>query len=190
MCLRIGEAYRKSGDLAGALPYLERARQLRRDNAAALHSLAVLYDSMGRRSEAKDLYEASLKINGQNPFALNNLATYILDTGGDLDQALTYAQRARQQNPGRLEIADTVAQIYLKKGLVDNALEIFQDLVRKNPKEWQYRYHLGLALLRKGQEAEGKSALEIALASHPAAEDASRMRELISSLRVSPTDQR
>jgi tetratricopeptide (TPR) repeat protein len=183
MCLRIGEAYRKLGDLPGALPYLERARKLRPENAAALHSLAVLYDSLGRRSEARDLYEASLKINGQNAFALNNLASYILDTGGDLDQALTYAQRARQQNPDRLEIADTVGQIYLKKGLVDDAIEILQDLVRRNPKEWQYRYHLGEALLRKGERAKAKTELETALANHPAAADASRMRELMSHLR-------
>jgi len=182
MCLRIGETYRKLGDLPGALPYLERARQLRPDSAAALHSLAVLYDSLGRRREAKDLYEASLRIDGQNAFALNNLASYILDTGGDLDQALTYAQRARQQNPDRLEIADTVGQIYLKKGLVDNAIEIFHDLVRRNPKEWQYRYHLGIALLGKGEKAKARAEFETALASHPAMADASRMRELISSL--------
>jgi len=182
MCLRIGEAYRKLDDLPGALPYLERARRLRPENAAALHSLAVLYDSLGRRSEAKDLYEASLKINGQNAFALNNLASYLLDSGGDLDQALTYAQRARQQNPDRLEIADTVGEIYLKKGLVDNAVEIFQDLVRKNPKEWQYRYHLGIALLGKGEKTKAKTELETALASHPPVGDANRMRELMSSL--------
>jgi tetratricopeptide (TPR) repeat protein len=181
MCLRIGEAYRKLGDLPGALPYLKRATQLRSENAASLHSLAVLYDSLGRRSEARDLYEASLKINGQNAFALNNLASYLLDTGGDLDQALTYAQRARQQDPNRLEIADTVAQIYFKKGLVDNAIEIFHDLVRKNPKEWQYRYHLGMALLGKGEKTKAKTELETALASHPPVGDANRMRELVSS---------
>ncbi len=192
MCLRIGETYRKLGDLPGALPYLERARQLRPDSAAALHSLAVLYDSFGRRREAKDLYEASLKINGQNAFALNNLASYILDSGGDLDQALTYAQRARQQNPARLEIADTVGQIYLKKGLVDNAIEIFQDLVRKNPKESQYHYHLGIALLRKGESTKAKVELETALAGNPTTGDASQMRDLISSLgvRLTPTLQR
>jgi tetratricopeptide (TPR) repeat protein len=182
MCLRIGEAYRKLGDLPGALPYLERASKLRPENATALHSLAVLYDSLGRRSEARDLYEASLKINGQNAFALNNLASYMLDTGGNLDQALTYAQRARQQNPDRLEIADTVGQIYLKKGLVDNAIEIFHDLVHRNPKEWQYRYHLGMALLGKGERAKARTELEIALANHPIAADANRMRELMASL--------
>src|SRR5260370_31906801 len=168
MCLRIGEAYRKLDDLPGGVPYLERARHLRPDSAAALHGRAVLYDSLGRRSEAKDLYEARLKINGQNAFALNNLASYILDTGGNLDQALTYAQRARQQNPDRLEIADTVGEIYLKKGLVDNAVEIFQDLVRKNPTEWQYRYHLGIALLGKSERAKARTELEPAFASHPA----------------------
>ena len=182
MYLRLGEVYRQLGDNQAALTYLEKARQLRPDSALALHSLALLYDLLGRRKEAKDLYEASLKINGQNGVALNNLASYILDTGGDLDQALTYAQRARQQIPDQPETADTVAQIYLKKGLADNAIEIFQDLVNKYRNEPLFRYHLGLALLQKGEKTKARTELQAALAFGPAAPDAIRMKELIAGL--------
>jgi len=71
--------------------------------------LGVAYDATGRKKEAAELYEASLKINGQNPVVLNNLAYYIAQNGGDLDKALTFAQRARQASPNKLSYADTVA---------------------------------------------------------------------------------
>jgi predicted Zn-dependent protease len=100
---------------------------------------------------------------------LNNLAYYMAQNGGDLDQALTFAQRARQKMPNELAFADTLGMIYLKKNLVENALEILEDLVQKRPREAIFRPHLGEALLKKGETAKGKKELQTALASklHP-----------------------
>ena len=102
--------------------------------------------------------------------------------GGDLDQALTFAQRARQKMPNELAFADTLGIIYLKKNLVENALEILEDLVRKKPGEAVFRLHLGEALLKKGETAKGKKELQTALASKPSTEDAARIKELLAKI--------
>lgn len=177
--LRLGEMYFRLGDVQRSLPYLEKARQLRPDDPDTLHSLGVVYDTIGRQKEAAALYESSLKLNGHNPVVMNNLAYYISQNGGDLDQALTFAQRARQSSPDVLAYADTVAFIYLKKNLVENALEILENLVSKSPKDPVFRAHLGEALLKKGETARGRKELQAALSAKPAPAEAARIKELL-----------
>jgi len=120
-----------------------------------------------------------LKINGEDPTVLNNLAYYMAQNGGNLDQALTYAQRARQKMPHELAFTDTVGVIYLKKNLVDNALDILQDLVDKQPSEATFHLHLAEALLKKGEMAKGRQELRTALASKPSSDDAATIRQLM-----------
>ncbi len=177
--LRLGELYFRTGDIPQSLGYLEKAKQLRPDDSATLHTLGVAYDMIGRKKEAAALYEACLKIDGQNPVVMNNLAYYISQNGGDLDQALTIAQRARRSMPNELGFSDTVACIYLKKNLVENAIEILEDLVGKRPNEAVFRMHLGEALLQKGETAKAKKELQIALTSKPSSEDAVKIKVLL-----------
>jgi predicted Zn-dependent protease len=130
-------------------------------------------------TDARKIYEASLKQNANDGIVLNNLAYLIVESGGDPDLALTYAQRARKEMPHEAGFADTVGVIYLKKNLVDNALEIFEDLVRKNPGYPVFRLHLGEALLRKGETAKARKELQVALASKPSTEETARIKELL-----------
>jgi tetratricopeptide (TPR) repeat protein len=175
----LSECYLKDQQFQKALAHIEVARQLEPDNPAVLHFLGLVYDKLGRATEARKVYEASLKENGNDGIVLNNLAYLIVENGGDPDLALTYAQRARQKMPHELGFADTVGVIYLKKNLVDNALEIFEDLVRQNPGYAVFRLHLGEALLRKGEIAKARKELQVALASKPSTEETAKIKELL-----------
>jgi Flp pilus assembly protein TadD len=175
----LAECYLKDQQLEKALAHMEVARKLEPDNPAVLHYLGLIYDKLGRGAEARKTYEASLKQNGNDGIVLNNLAYLIVEGGGDPDLALTYAQRARQRMPHELGFADTVGVIYLKKNLVDSALEIFEDLVRKNPGYPVFRLHLGEALLKKGETAKARKELQVALASKPSIEEAAKIKELL-----------
>ena len=42
-------------------------------------------------------FESALKIQPDNPAALNNIAFYLAENGGNLDEALRLAQRAIQK---------------------------------------------------------------------------------------------
>ena len=81
--------------------------------------------------------------------------------------------------PNELAFADTLGIIYLKKNLVENALEILEDLVRQKPSDATFRRHLGEARLKKGEKAKGKKELKTALASKPSVEDATKIGELL-----------
>ena len=175
----LSECYIKQQRYQKALPHIEAAHKLEPDNPAVLHYLGLVYDKLGRGADARKFYEASLKQNANDGIVLNNLAYLIVESGGDPDLALTYAQRARQEMPHELGFADTVGVIYLKKNLVDSALEIFEDLVRKNPGYPVFRLHLGEALLRKGETAKARKELQVALASKPSLEETARIKELL-----------
>ncbi|MBI1789993.1 MAG: tetratricopeptide repeat protein, partial [Acidobacteria bacterium] len=178
---RLAEVYRMKNDLPSALEAMQKAKDVLPNNSTVLNSLAILLDALGRRQEAKTMYESTLRLEGENPIALNNLAFIMANSeGGDLDQALTYAQRAKQKRPQIAEISDTLGLIYLKKNLADNAIEIFKDCVAKVPKHPTYRYHLGMAYLQKGDKARAKTELQAALASKPLSkEEEEGIKELL-----------
>ena len=177
--LRLGEYYKRVGELQTAIAHLQQARQLLPDNPKVLHNLGVLHDMLGEKEEAKGFYEASLRIDGEDGVALNNLAYYMAENGGDLDRALTFAQRARQKMPHQLEFGDTIAYIYLKKNLTENALEILADLVNRKPDQMVFRLHLAQALLKKGDRVSAGKELRLALASKPSAEDSVKIQDLL-----------
>ena len=180
--LRIGETYRRKGDLNSAVQSLQKARETLPDNIVVLSTLALVLDGAGRRPEAKQVYEATLKLDPNNAVALNNLAFLLAESNGDLDDALTKAQRAKQLLPNLYEISDTLGWIYLKKNLADQAIDVFKDLVVKQPNHSTYHYHLGMAYAQKGDKGKAVEQLKEALKYNPAKEEKDKIQQLITRL--------
>jgi tetratricopeptide (TPR) repeat protein len=179
---RIGEAYRRKGDLTNAIAALQKAREIIPENGVVLGTLALVLESAERWSEARQVYEVLLKLDPNNAIALNNLAYLITEHGGDLDDALTKAQRAKQLLPDLSEVSDTLGWIYLKKNLTDNAIDIFKELVTKVPSSAIFRYHLGMAYSQKGDRTRALKELQDALKFNPTKEDRERIQQLITRL--------
>jgi tetratricopeptide (TPR) repeat protein len=180
--LRIGEAYRRKGDANAAIQALQKARETLPDNVMVLYTLGLVLDGAQRKPEAKQFYEATLKLQPDNAVVLNNLAFLLAETGGDLNDALTKAQHAKQVNPGLNEISDTLGWIYLKKGLADEAIDAFKDLVSKEPNHATYRYHLGMAYSQKGDKTRAIEQLKEALKYNPSKDEKERIQQLITRL--------
>ncbi len=177
--LRMGEAYRRKGDLENSIASLEKAREISPDSIMVLSNLALVLDQASRWPEAKKVYEVALKIDPNNAIALNNLAYLESEHGGDLNEAQTLAQRAKQFLPNRPEISDTLGWIYLKRNLPDNAADIFAELVRANPHSSTFRYHLGQAYNQKGDRAAATRELNAALRENPPAPEEKDIKELL-----------
>jgi tetratricopeptide (TPR) repeat protein len=143
----------------------------------------MTYEAAGMRRESLPYYENVLKADSKNPVALNNLAYLLAEDGRDLDMALTYATRAKQQMPNDDNVADTLAWVYLKKKLADNAMSIFKDLAKRHPESAQFRYHLGMSQALKGDVPAARQSLQAALTLKPAKEDEPKIREMLAKLR-------
>jgi tetratricopeptide (TPR) repeat protein len=180
--LRLGETYRRKGDFNNAVQVLQKARQTLPDNIMVLSTLALVLDAAQRKPEAKQVYEATLKLDPNNAVALNNLAFLLAETGGDLDDALTKAQRAKSLLPSLYEISDTLGWIYLKKNLAENAIDIFKELVVKEPNISTYHYHLGMAYSQKGDKTKALEQLRESLKYNPAKDEKDKIQQLITRL--------
>ncbi len=182
---RLGVVQRRKGDLNAAIPALQKAKEALPANGVVADELALTLQNANRKPEAKTAYEQALKIVPEDPMALNNLAFLMAEGGGgDLDQALTYAQRAKQLRPNWLEVSDTLGWIYLKKNMSDNAMDVFQALVNKMPTSSTYRFHLGMAYAQKGDKPKALAELRKALQSSPAKDEENQIKDLINKLQA------
>ncbi len=170
------------GDHERAIGYYREAHDLSPDDVAVTVSLADSLARAGRMEEAGTIYQGLAKAHPENAPALNNVAFFLADTGGDLDQALRLAKKALATIPGQPSFSDTIAYIYLKKGMLDSAIQSFSMLSQKYPNSPGFRYHLGLALFQKGDKAVARKQLEAALASHPSPQETLRIRELLNAI--------
>ena len=175
----LGETERRKGNLDQAMDSFRRCSQAAPSDTTCLLQLGLLMDGAGKRDQSKPIYEQILKIQPDQPVALNNLAYIEAEEGADLDQALTMAQRARRQAPNSPEIADTLGWIYIRKNLSDDAVHIFQDLVAKDPNNAAFHYHFGMALMQKGDRPQAKKELETALKDKPSKDLEGRIQALL-----------
>jgi len=159
-----------------------KAKELAPNNVIPYVQLAVMLDSSGKRDQAKPLYEQILKLQPDHPIALNNLAYMLAETGADLDQAMTMAQRAKQKLPTDTNVADTLGWIYIKKNLSDSAISIFQELVRKEPDRSTFHYHLAMALAQKGDKPNARKELDTALRDKPSDDERQKIKELMAKI--------
>lgn len=179
---RLGEVCDLVGDHNRAIAYYRQAHALVPEDAAVAVNLADALARGGHLDEARAVYQAVAKAHPENAPALNNAAFFLADTGGDLDEALRLAKSALAKIPGQPGFSDTVAYIYLKKGMLDSAIQSFSTLARRYPASASFRYHLGLALLQKGEKAPARKELQAALANHPSPQETLRIRELLNEI--------
>lgn len=177
--VRKGDAQRLSGDLNGAITSFQKAHELNGTDVKPLIALALIYDSQGRREDSRKAYENVLKVEPDNPIALNNLAFMKADEGVDLDQALTYAQKAQQKLTANTDVRDTLSLIYLRKNLTDDALRMLRDLVKAQPDRATFRLHLAMALYQKGDKDGARRELEMASKNKPSPSEQTRIKEMM-----------
>jgi tetratricopeptide (TPR) repeat protein len=180
--MRLGETLRERGQLQQAIEVLRQGQAIDAANPMANLQLAMTLESAGMRREAMPLYANVLKKDGGNWLALNNIAYLMAEEGHDLNTALTYAQKAKQQAPSNDEVSDTLGWVYIQKKMADNALGIFKDLVKRNPTNAGFRYHLGYALYIKGDIPSAKQSLQAARGLKPNKEDDAHIRELLAKI--------
>jgi tetratricopeptide (TPR) repeat protein len=182
--LRIGETQWRAGNAGPAVEAFRKARALLPEDVNVLSTLAMALDSTGQKTEARDAYEATLKLQPDHFVVLNNLAFMLSQNKEDLDRALTLAQRAMQLQPQLLDVKDTLAVIYSQKQMTAQAIEIFRDLVARDPKRATFHLHYAQALEQSGDKAATLRELEAARALNPSESESKEIDAAIERLKV------
>ena len=140
--------------------------------------MAVLEQDAGNQDAAMAEYRKTLEGDGQNMNALNNLA-HLLTEANKPDEALPYAEKAREIHPGDPQVADTLGWIFYRKGLYTSAVKQMEDAASQKQAGATIKYHLAMAYAKSGNSRKGVDMLEAALKIDPTLPEATAAKEVV-----------
>lgn len=130
--------------------------------------LGDLYQSKHDWPNAESAYQKALLVKPENPLASGKLAYVMLQSGENLDVALSLAQTARRGLPESPGVVDTLGLVYYQKGAYQSAIDFFQEALKlerdtKSPSNPQLHFHLGMAYAKSGQPSLARQQLQLVL---------------------------
>ena len=162
---------------------LEKVIEKNDKNVGAHVLFGMVLNSEGKIDAANKEYRKVLTLSPKHPLAANNLAANLADGGGNLDEALKFAQIAREAVPEDPSVGDTLGWIYYKKGLTDTAYPLIADAAGKVKTNASIRYHHGMVLAKKGKNKEAAAELKAALSLDPKFPGADEAKKTLASLK-------
>jgi putative PEP-CTERM system TPR-repeat lipoprotein len=155
----------EDGNRNGARQRLEAVINSNQRSAAHM-MLASLEETEGNNQKAIEHYRRVVEADNSNSMALNNLAFALSRDTAMLDEAMKYAQKAKELAPENAYVQDTLGWIYYRKGLYQMAArELERALVKDNLPI--IRLHLGMAYRKLGEVDKGRQLMTAALAADP-----------------------
>jgi tetratricopeptide (TPR) repeat protein len=172
----LSEIYRHKGDAAAAVRIFQVGWDATSENVREIEG--------GDRmilGAYRGYYEPALRHDPNDGVLLTNISFLLakVGTGAEISQARDLAERARKALPELNEVADNLGCIYVKTNQPDHAVELFREVVRKEPSSPIYRYHLGMALNATGNHAAALKQLREGLKNNPSPDLRAQIEELL-----------
>ncbi len=180
--LRLGVLQQELRQYDAALASFEQASTADPHRADAVLNEGMLLQQLGKIKEATEAYNKALGIDPENALALNNLAFLNAESGTNLDQAMTFAERAKKKVPNSPDISDTLGFVYYQKNLNAEALQIFREIVQGNPHNATFRLHLAMALKKQGDKQGARDQAEKALKDASQPDEENRIRTFVNQI--------
>jgi len=147
-------------------------------------ALGTIYEQLGELKKAEASYRMALSIQNDFAPAANNLAWILVETGGNIDEALGLAQTAKLKMTKNPAVMDTLGWIYYLKGSLLNAIGELQDAVQLDGSNALIHHHLGLAFYENNQFEKAKESLERALSVDQNFKGAEQARKLLREIEI------
>jgi putative PEP-CTERM system TPR-repeat lipoprotein len=179
IALRLSEILVQLGDRAKTKKFFEDWIHKNPMDIEIRNRQAAWLMGSGDSGAARAAYEVLLKLNPDNPIALNNLGALLQKD--DPPRALALATLAARIAPASPQIADTLGWIRYLRGDQQGALAMLQrahDLQSANP---AISYHFAVVLRASGKLSEARSLLQTTLAGNPQFNGADEARQALAS---------
>ena len=186
--LRITQVQAAKGDVEQAIATCQQAIKAQPRLPQFYNLLGELYQSKQDWREAKSAFEKARALQPNDPMAARNLANVLLQSDGNLDDALLLAQTAQHSMPDSPDAADTLGWVYYKKGAYELAVSLLEQALKLQqrtnaPDNADVHYHLGLAYEKTEKPALARQHLERALQINPNYSAAAEIKKQLSSLK-------
>jgi tetratricopeptide (TPR) repeat protein len=172
----LSEIYRHKGDPAAAIRAFQSGWDANSETAREVPGVGRMLLGAFR-----GFYEPALRSNPNDGVLLTNMSFLLAKAGAEAEiaQARDLAERARKALPELHEVADNLGCIYLQSREPGRAVELFRELVGREPSSPIYRYHLGMALTAAGDRAAALEQLHEGLMHDPAPETRAAIEKLM-----------
>jgi Flp pilus assembly protein TadD len=184
--LQLGQLQAARGNSSNAVAEVDRLLAKNPDFGPAHLLRAYFREAGGDTSGAIEGYRKCLEVfpEGDPAWAVaaNNLAWLLAVRGGNLTEALSLAQRARQIDPENGSYADTLGWIYYLMGNYVLAVDQLEFAVNHGKQQPQHYFRLGLAYHKKGDAMRAKQSLRRALELSDSFEGAAEARRILQEL--------
>jgi tetratricopeptide (TPR) repeat protein len=150
----------------GVTEALAQALELNPQNLQAFAFKTLLAIEDKNWKEAQDWIEKGLKKN-KLFLPLLELECAYEYFRGEIQEFEKLQQRILKINPNDGDLFETLGDLANRNRLLTEAAEFYREALQRNPQQESARASLGIALLRLGEEEEGKRILEVAYANDP-----------------------
>lgn len=179
----LAKIQRDQGNLDLAMANCLKALALEPNSSALLTLAGNLYLMKNDYPSAQKVLEKALGQDPDDAIAASNLAWIAAHENGNLDVALSLAQKAKRLMPQVDSISDTLGWVEYKKGSYSSSIPLFEESVQGSPNVPAYRYHLGMALMATGESGKAREQFQAALRLKLAGEDAEQARQALERLK-------
>jgi len=138
---QLGIAYEDLGDDQRAIEEYRTTLQINPAYILAGYNLGHLYKRQDRIEEAIAEFKKAIEADPKFGDVYNSLAWLYAEQGINLDEGVELANRALELNPESAAYWDTLAELYIRKGELEKAREIFRRMIQRDPEEpfWKER---------------------------------------------------
>jgi tetratricopeptide (TPR) repeat protein len=147
----------KPGTGAGVAEY-KKALQLKPHDVNSLVNLAVALGDQDS-SQARKLLAQAQALEPNNAEAHFNLGL-LQRNSGDSKGAVQAFEKAISLNPELLEARRQLALLLVSEQRWDENITQCREVLKRDPSDWNTRYSLGQALIRRGLDEEGRKEVE------------------------------
>jgi len=178
----LGDVLRQNGDLDAARTSYTKAIELlpERDIPASwrlFYARAIVEHRADNWPSAEADFRHALKLNPNQPDALNYLGYSLVDRGEKLDEALGMIETAVAAKPESGAIADSLGWVYYRLGRYEEAEAAMEAAVKLLPVDPILSDHFGDVLWKVGRKREARFQWRRALSYGPEEGEADRIRD-------------
>lgn len=135
--MAIGAIYRDTGRYEDAIKYLEKARSIDKNDAAIMVTLAVVYDLMGDKKYAENLYLKAISSSPKNWRVYSGYGKF-LTRNGRHDEALLNYEKVLRLTPENIHVLNNMAISYSYKNEFKKAAQVFELAAEIEPNSYLY----------------------------------------------------
>ena len=163
--LRAGMANERSGNYVDAVKSYLKGLEAEPENVELLNSMGFALFQQGKSEEAVASLEKALKIDPKHYKAHNNMALASIDMG-EIELAEIHYRESLAIEP-QASIYNDLGYVLERQGMVDEAVEAYQNALAIDPKSATSHFNLATHLARAQKYAEAEGHLREALKIQP-----------------------